>query len=1022
MNKITRTNVSIKSHLKLALALCIFFSSVNVFLAQVQLEQEIKISDLGLYFDGSKVTGGASNTGETAPYDYFFGRVITPHGDCIKAYNEYVFMTWYRGGKADRHVMLTRYNTNTGSMVTIEFPHRHTGYQNKWWIGESHNTIAVGISPLDGTIHLLYDMHAYSATKPSDGSLANDYFRYSYSIANAASLPDADFTLDKFVQNGSGGYKHLRMPGSAPQSEFVALTYPKFFLNDGGELFMLMREGGNNNGMYKFIKYNASTGNWGNFTDFNALNAKSQPGITYNWGLYGEMKYINGKLRIGFQRRSSNNTDKFEYQNGVYYAYSDNQDGVGGWKNQQGQSFSTPLYDADFIKVMEPGDYVQTTQTNMVRIVDGFDWTVTSQGDVHIISKVKDNEFNVTKYLHTYKPSGSSNFVTSEDFSGASDIYTAGNSIYIIGLTSGGRVFVEKAAGGTNNFTRIYEATGGKVFNHGKVHIANGKLFYYLMEKQSGNAQPIYLQIIDLDIPIEVPSHSVTLTTPDDNATYLVGEPVTISASTAVTGGSTITKVNFRINNVFNKQDTTAPYTYIWTPDTPGTYTIDAVAYNANNEKEYSNVRTITVNATIPPEVNFVQPSGDIVLDEGYSLSAEVNATDADGTIEKVELFIDGILIRQEIVAPYEWGQAGTPNSEELNGLSAGTYTLTAIATDNDGLTAESSITLTVNTVVPPEVSFVQPSGDIVLDEGYSLSAEVNATDADGTIEKVELFIDGTLIREEIVAPYEWGQSGTPNSEELNGLSAGTYTLTAIATDNDGLTAESSITLTVNTVGVSIESVEEEQGTNVAANLIDGNTSDDSRWSARGFPKSVVFDLGVSRQITGTQMWTYKSRAYQYRVETSNSPDSGFVTFADETGNTSNAQPLTTNSSANARYVKLTITGAHNYNSNWVSINEFEILTGSSAKSVASKIVSVKEKNVEVKVYPNPAKERFTIQLEGINSADLKMYDMLGKLVYTKKLQGETKEEITEQFESGIYLLSIYDEEGTMHTHRLIIN
>jgi len=59
--------------------------------------------------------------------------------------------------------MLTRYNTVTGTMATIEFPHTHTGFQNKWWLGESHNTIAVGISPLNGTIHLLYDMHAYSS-------------------------------------------------------------------------------------------------------------------------------------------------------------------------------------------------------------------------------------------------------------------------------------------------------------------------------------------------------------------------------------------------------------------------------------------------------------------------------------------------------------------------------------------------------------------------------------------------------------------------------------------------------------------------------------------------------------------------------------------------------------------------------------------------------------------------------------------------------------------------------------------
>lgn len=182
------------------LQLYLLFLFVTVSHAQVVLESEIKITDLGLHFNGSKIGGSDPDNGNPEAYDFFFGRNISAHGDAVKTYKEYVFMTWYRGGKLDRHMMLSRYNTITGTLATIEFPHRHTGFQNRWWIGESHNTIAVGISPLDGTIHLLYDMHAYSPTKPSDGSLAQDYFRYSYSIKDAASLPDDEFTLDKFVK------------------------------------------------------------------------------------------------------------------------------------------------------------------------------------------------------------------------------------------------------------------------------------------------------------------------------------------------------------------------------------------------------------------------------------------------------------------------------------------------------------------------------------------------------------------------------------------------------------------------------------------------------------------------------------------------------------------------------------------------------------------------------------------------------------------------------------------------------
>ncbi|MCF7561531.1 BNR-4 repeat-containing protein [Sabulilitoribacter multivorans] len=599
------------------IALCFVQASFT----QVVLENEIKITDFGLHFDGSKVTSGAANTGESAPYDYFFGRNISAHGDCIKTYNEYVFMTWYKGGKGVRNVMLTRYNTNTGTMVTIEFPHRHTGYQNKWWIGESHNTIAVGISPLNGTIHLLYDMHSYSNTRPSDGSLSDDYFRYSFSVANAAALPDVDFTLDKFVQNSTGGYKHLSLNGGEDYNNFSALTYPKFFLNDIGDLFMYMREGGNNNGAYKFSKYDASTSTWSSFTHFNVLNARNQPGITYNWGLYGDIKYVNGKMRIGFQKRSQNNTDKYEYQNGVYYAYSDDQNGFTGWKNHQGQSFNLPLYDAEFIKVMEPGDYVQGTNVNSINIVQDFDWTVTENEDVHIISRVKDNQFNVTKYLHTYKPAGATDFITSEDFSGAEAIYTAGDDIFIIGLT-GGRVFVEKAQGGTNNFTRVYQATSGRTFDHGQVYIDNGKLYFYLMENGSGNAQPLYLQIIDLGIILD--PFRVSLTSPTNGSIFDIGETVQISADAVDENGS-ISKVEFLVNGTYFGEDSTAPYSIDWTPTTEGDYTLQAVAYNASSETVSSTQITVNFRLFDPTDL-----TGDIYRLKNYVTGKYMHSVGAD--------------------------------------------------------------------------------------------------------------------------------------------------------------------------------------------------------------------------------------------------------------------------------------------------------------------------------------------------------------------------------------------------------
>ena len=79
--------------------------------------------------------------------------------------------------KSSEHDGITRHGRRTPypkayrnvfscTYAAIEFEHSHTEFQNRPHIGESHNTIAVGVSPIDGTFHLLYDMHSYSAKRP----------------------------------------------------------------------------------------------------------------------------------------------------------------------------------------------------------------------------------------------------------------------------------------------------------------------------------------------------------------------------------------------------------------------------------------------------------------------------------------------------------------------------------------------------------------------------------------------------------------------------------------------------------------------------------------------------------------------------------------------------------------------------------------------------------------------------------------------------------------------------------------
>ncbi|WP_010178125.1 Ig-like domain-containing protein [Glaciecola sp. HTCC2999] len=797
------------------MAMLFIFSFTSYVSADISAQSPLKIADNGLYFDGKDLDYGTVSQADTGDkYDFFFGRSISAHGDAVKTYKHFVFMTWYRGGKNDRHVMLTRLNTLTGKTVDIEFPHQHTGFRGNPLIGESHNTIGIAVSPINGTIHMVYDMHAYDNNN-HDGVFKDDFFRYSFSIPGAAEVSDEEFTLQQFVKDtseisqGEDDYKHLVMTGNlSDKGNFARLTYPKFFSTDDGTLLLYMRLGGNNNGAYLFNSYDAATETWSKFTKFNENNQKSL-GNEYNWGLYGNMKYLNGKLRIGFQQRSSDNNDKYKYQNGVYYAYSNHPRGTGDWFNHRDESITWPLINSDEIKVFEPGDYITHEQPNSVYIVKDFDWTVTARGDIHTISLVKTNASSAeaTKfgfadvekeqvYIHAYKPAGADEFIIDTEFVGASAIYTSGDNIYIIGLDNG-RPYIEVAKGGTNEFTRAYTSNSGPIFTHGTIYINDGVVYFYMQERGTGNATPLYLQIFDLGIS------QVNVSFPEAQLTIPKGySELSITALPTVGNSSkSITSVSLFINNNLVSTLDTAPFN--WSQAEAllkdldiGTYQLKAVATDNTDATVESTMDVIVVDSA--PTIAF--SNNNVELLEGYdevTISVTASSPDTNRSITETRLYLNDTLVSRNDIAPYTWTFADAA----LQGLVAGSYTLRAEVTDSENETAEASATITV--IDPtPTVSFAKDT--FTLTEGYTaFSLNVNATTpvSGRTVAEVQLLVNDNVIRSETVTPYQWGHNADFQAELLN-FPVGTHTLKAIVTDSAGLKAEATATLSVQEVVV----------------------------------------------------------------------------------------------------------------------------------------------------------------------------------------------------------------------------
>jgi hypothetical protein len=210
---------------------------------------------------------------------------------------------------------------------------------------------------------------------------------------------------------------------------------------------------------------------------------------------------------------------------------------------------------------------------------------------------------------------------------------------------------------------------------------------------------------------------------------------------------------------------------------------------------------TVTIDggqppANQPPNVNLTAPAGGATFIAPATVTVTASASDSDGSVSKVEFFANGTLIKTLVSAPY---------SLSWTNVAAGSYSLTAKATDNDGATKTSSavnITVAASNKAPT-VSIASPANNATFTAPADLTVTANASDSDGTVAQLDLYLNNQLVRTEFSAPYEWGASGQ-NDPAIKGLPAGSYTLRVVATDNDGASAQAQITLTVNNPAPSI--------------------------------------------------------------------------------------------------------------------------------------------------------------------------------------------------------------------------
>ncbi len=123
------------------------------------------------------------------------------------------------------------------------------------------------------------------------------------------------------------------------------------------------------------------------------------------------------------------------------------------------------------------------------------------------------------------------------------------------------------------------------------------------------------------------------------------------------------------------------------------------------------------------PSVSLTSPSNGSTVEINNAVTISANASDSDGTISSVSFYSNGSLVGTDNSSPYSisWTPSNT-----------GSFSLTAIATDNDGATTTSSarsITVEDNSAVSASIDIRVSTGSDDAEEGESGAMYLNSSD-----------------------------------------------------------------------------------------------------------------------------------------------------------------------------------------------------------------------------------------------------------------------------------------------------
>ncbi|NJM15542.1 MAG: carbohydrate-binding protein [Bacteroidales bacterium] len=365
---------------------------------------------------------------------------------------------------------------------------------------------------------------------------------------------------------------------------------------------------------------------------------------------------------------------------------------------------------------------------------------------------------------------------------------------------------------------------------------------YMIWTSASNRASNVPVEVCYAGLPPQNELPVVALTSPANGAAFIQGENIAIQA-TASDADGTISLVEFYQGTTKVGEDNTSPYSYSWSGASIGAYTLYA---KATDDKGGSTTSAgIGINVVegqgpyggsaweIPGRVeaeNYdtggegvafhdtddgnndcggraenvdVQATSDVGggcnvgwIYSGEWLEYSVNVT-ASGVYDitfrvasasaggAVHLELDGADITGTLTFP------ATGNWQTWSNMVASNVSLTAgeaimrLAMDANSFNINYiDFTLVGAENEAPTVNIASPANNQQFLTGDNIAIAADASDSDGTVSLVEFYQGSTKLGQDNSSPYNYTWNNVPK---------GSYQLTAVATDNDGGMATSSI-------------------------------------------------------------------------------------------------------------------------------------------------------------------------------------------------------------------------------------